>query len=78
MIRAATGLLKPKSERVGADLAGEVEAVGRNVKQFRPGDSVFGAIGASPGAFAEYVCAKEAALVLKPTNLSFEQAVAIQ
>ena len=77
VIRAATGLRKPKSARVGADVAGEVEAVGRNVRQFRPGDSVFGAIGASPGAFAEYVCAKEDALVLKPANLTFEQAAAV-
>ena len=77
VIRAATGLRKPKSARVGADVAGEVEAVGSNVRQFRPGDSVFGAIGTSPGAFAEYVCAKEDALVLKPANLTFEQAAAV-
>ena len=77
VIRAATGLRKPKSARVGADVAGVVEAVGINVNQFRPGDSVFGAIGTSPGAFAEYVCAKEDALVLKPENLTFEQAAAV-
>ncbi len=77
VIRVATGLRKPKSARVGADVAGEVEAVGSNVRQFRRGDSVFGAIGTSPGAFAEYVCAKEDALVLKPVNLTFEQAAAV-
>ena len=77
VIRVATGLRKPKSARVGADVAGKVEAVGSNVRQFRPGDSVFGAIGTSPGAFAEYVCAKEDALVLKPANLTFEQAAAV-
>ena len=77
VIRATTGLRKPKVARVGADVAGEVEAVGSNVRQFRSGDSVFGAIGTSPGAFAEYVCAKEDALVLKPANLTFEQAAAV-
>ena len=77
VIRAATGLRKPKNARVGADVAGEVEAVGSNVTRLRPGDSVFGAIGTSPGAFAEYVCAKEDALVLKPANLTFEQAAAV-
>ena len=48
------GLLKPKDTRLGADVAGRVEAVGRNVKQFKPDDEVFGSIG--HGAFAEYVC----------------------
>ncbi len=69
------GLLKPKYTRLGADIAGRVEAVGRNVKQFRPGDEVFGDIG--HGGFAEYVCAPESRLALKPANLSFEEAAAV-
>ena len=69
------GLLKPKNTRLGADIAGRVEAVGRNVKQFRPDDEVFGDIG--HGGFAEYACAPENALVLKPAHSSFEEAAAI-
>ncbi len=69
------GLLKPKDTRLGADIAGRVEAVGRNVKQFRPGDEGFGDI--SHGSFAEYVCAHEDALALKPAKMTFEQAVAV-
>src|SRR3972149_3723536 len=69
------GLLKPKNTRLGADIAGRVEAVGRNVKQFRPGDEVFGDIG--HGGFAEYTCAPESRLALKPANLSFEEAAAV-
>ena len=76
-IRIATGLGKPKTERLGADLAGEVEATGRNVTQFKSGDAVFGAIGLKPGAFAEYACAHEDALAPKPANLTFEQAAAV-
>jgi NADPH:quinone reductase-like Zn-dependent oxidoreductase len=69
------GLLKPKNTRLGADIAGRVEAVGRNVKQFRPNDEVFGDIG--HGGFAEYACAPESRLALKPANLSFEEAAAV-
>jgi NADPH:quinone reductase-like Zn-dependent oxidoreductase len=68
------GLLKPKNTRLGADIAGRVEAFGRNVKQFKPGDEVFGMV---RGGFAEYACAPENALVLKPSNLSFEEAAAV-
>jgi NADPH:quinone reductase-like Zn-dependent oxidoreductase len=68
------GLLKPKNTRLGADIAGRVEAVGRNVKQFQPDDEVFGMI---QGGFAEYACAPENALALKPANSSFEEAAAI-
>jgi NADPH:quinone reductase-like Zn-dependent oxidoreductase len=68
------GLINPKVPRLGADLAGVVEAVGQSVTQFRPGDAVFGNIFA--GSFAEYACASETALVLKPANLSFEEAAA--
>ncbi len=77
--RAATGLLKPKRKILGADLAGRVEAVGRNVNQFQPGDEVFGdtfgRLGL--GAFAEYVCVPENGLVLRPTSTTFEEAAAV-
>ncbi len=68
------GLRKPKITRPGVDLAGQVEAVGRNVTQFKPGDAVFGVC---QGAFAEYVCAIEDKLALKPANISFEDAAAV-
>src|SRR3989440_5746112 len=72
------GLLKPKHTILGAAMAGRVEAVGRNVKQFQPGDEIFGDLTKCGwGAFAEYVCAREDALVLKPANVTFEQAAAI-
>jgi NADPH:quinone reductase-like Zn-dependent oxidoreductase len=72
------GLLKPKNTILGADIAGRVEAVGRNVKQFQPGDEVFGDIaGCGNGGFAEYVSVPENALALKPANLSFEEAAAV-
>jgi NADPH:quinone reductase-like Zn-dependent oxidoreductase len=72
------GLLKPKHKILGADIAGRVEAVGRNVRQFQTGDDVFGDIFACGlGGFAEYVCARENALVLKPANISFEEAAAV-
>jgi NADPH:quinone reductase-like Zn-dependent oxidoreductase len=78
LIRLTGGLLKPKNHRLGADVAGQVEAVGSAVKQFKPGDEVFGEIGAwGNGAFAEYVCVPERAFALKPANLSFEQAAAV-
>ncbi len=71
------GLLKPKNTILGADIAGRVEAVGRNVTQFQPGDEVFGDLsGSGFGGFAEYVCASEDALALKPANISFEEAAA--
>jgi NADPH:quinone reductase-like Zn-dependent oxidoreductase len=72
--RLGGGLRRPKDPRLGADLAGRVEAVGKNVTEFRPGDEVFGAIGA--GAFAEYACTREKNLARKPANLSFELAAA--
>ena len=68
------GYLKPKNTRLGIDVAGQVEAVGENVKRFRPGDEVFGC---RNGAFAEYVCAREGLLVLKPAHISYEQAAAV-
>jgi NADPH:quinone reductase-like Zn-dependent oxidoreductase len=72
------GLLKPKNQILGADIAGRVEAVGRNVKQFQPGDEVFGDIsGSGSGGFAEYACARENALALKPASMTFEEAAAV-
>src|SRR6266852_5235792 len=73
-LRLMTGLRKPKNTRLGVDVAGQVEAVGRNVTQFKPGDEVFGACRA---AFAEYVCASESRLVMKPNKVTFEQAASI-
>jgi NADPH:quinone reductase-like Zn-dependent oxidoreductase len=78
LIRFMSGLLKPKYKILGAAVAGRVEAVGRNVTQFQPGDEVFGDLSECGfGAFAEYVAASESALVQKPSNLSFEQAAAV-
>ena len=71
VLRLMTGLRKPKDSRVGTDVAGQVEAVGRNVTQFKPGDEVFGVC---KGAFAEYACTSEARLATKPASVSFEQA----
>jgi len=74
MVRIMAGLGKPKDPRLGVDLAGQVEAVGRNVTQFKPGDKVFGSC---RGAFAEYACTSESALVTKPDNVTFEQAASV-
>jgi NADPH:quinone reductase-like Zn-dependent oxidoreductase len=69
------GLRKPKDPRLGVDMAGQVEAVGKNVTQFKPGDEVFGG---RTGAFAEYVCARaDRAVALKPANITFEQAASV-
>ncbi|MFI5166110.1 MAG: NAD(P)-dependent alcohol dehydrogenase [Thermoanaerobaculales bacterium] len=73
-LRMLAGLRKPKDTRLGVDVAGQVEAVGRNVTQFKPGDDVFGSC---RGAFAEYACTSESALVVKPNTVTFEQAAAV-
>ena len=83
--RLVTGLRKPREARLGVDVAGQVEAVGRNVSRFKAGDEVFGVCITDPnasalrvwipqGAFAEYACAHQSALVMKPDNVTFEQA----
>ncbi|MCB0126197.1 MAG: NAD(P)-dependent alcohol dehydrogenase, partial [Caldilineaceae bacterium] len=78
LIRLGAGLRKPKKKFLGADVAGQVEAVGSNVTQFQPGDEVFGDLARYGfGAFAEYVAAPEDAFVLKPANLTFAQAAAV-
>ena len=75
IVRTDSGLGAPENPRLGVDFAGTVEAVGKNVKRFRPGDEVFGG---RTGAFAEYVRVREdRALVLKPANVTFEQAAAV-
>ena len=72
--RAMFGLRKPADTRLGHDVAGRVEAVGKNVTQFKPGDEVFGTC---RGALAEYACASERALVKKPPGVSFEEAASV-
>jgi NADPH:quinone reductase-like Zn-dependent oxidoreductase len=75
LVRLMTGgLRKPRLTRPGVDVAGQVEAVGRNVTQFKPGDEVFGVC---RGALADYACATEDGLALKPANISFEEAAAV-
>jgi NADPH:quinone reductase-like Zn-dependent oxidoreductase len=78
LMRLWSGLLKPKHPILGAAVAGQVEAVGRNVKRFQPGDEVFGDLSeCGRGGFAEYVCVSEDALAPKPANVTFEQAAAV-
>ncbi|WP_059172540.1 NAD(P)-dependent alcohol dehydrogenase [Bacillus sp. FJAT-27445] len=78
LARFAFGLLKPKYPIPGGDIAGRVEAVGKGVKLFKPGDEVFGDLsGSGWGGFAEYVTASEQALAPKPSNLSFEEAASV-
>jgi NADPH:quinone reductase-like Zn-dependent oxidoreductase len=74
IVRAMTGLVRPKVARLGADLAGRVESVGRGAGRFKPGDEVYGT---SRGAFAEYACAPEGRLAPRPSTLTFEQAAAV-
>ncbi|MFL6590027.1 MAG: NAD(P)-dependent alcohol dehydrogenase [Chthoniobacterales bacterium] len=71
LARPFSGMRKPKDTRFGIDCAGTVEAVGKNVTEFKPGDEVFGA---ANGSIAEYVCASEKTFVIKPDNITFEQA----
>jgi len=74
--RLTFGLTKPKKIIPGIDIAGKVEAIGKNVKDFKPGDEVFGDSGWG-GAFAEYVCVSENRVVIKPSNISFEEGASI-
>ena len=76
--RLVAGVMKPKYKIIGNDIAGTVEAVGRNVTRFKRGDEVFGEVSRCGfGAYAEYVVARESALALKPANLSFEETAAL-
>jgi NADPH:quinone reductase-like Zn-dependent oxidoreductase len=92
IFRIVFGLRKPEATRPGrpgVDVAGQVEAVGRNVTHFKPGDEVFGVCISNPqasgvkvwvhhqGSFAEYACVRESTLVLKPNNVTFEQAASV-
>jgi NADPH:quinone reductase-like Zn-dependent oxidoreductase len=74
VIRLVAGLRRPRREIPGLDIAGQVESVGQNVRQFRPGDEVFGWC---KGAFAEYACAAENDLLTKPANLTPEESAAV-
>ena len=75
IMRIGVGLRKPKETRLGVDYAGTIEAVGKNVTNFKPGDEVYGG---RTGAFAEYLCARAAgSLALKPAKLSFEEAASV-
>jgi NADPH:quinone reductase-like Zn-dependent oxidoreductase len=71
------GLLKPRRQILGSDIAGRVEMAGSNKRQFQPGDEVFGDILEHMGGFAEYVCARGRALALKPASMTFEEVAAI-
>lgn len=76
--RLGFGILKPKHHILGTEFAGEIEAVGKDVTRFKPGDAVFAASGIHFGAHAEYICLPEdGAVAIKPTNVSFEEAAAI-
>lgn len=75
VVRILAGLLKPKRKILGVDVAGRVEAVGGKVTQFQPGDEIFGST--NLGAFAEYLCVPEDGVVLKPANLTYEEAAAV-
>ena len=76
--RLVAGLRRPKFKTIGTDIAGRVEAVGRTVTRFRPGDDVFGELSRCGfGAYAEFAAAPETALALKPANLSFEEAATL-
>jgi NADPH:quinone reductase-like Zn-dependent oxidoreductase len=74
VVRIFAGLVKPKRKILGADMAGRVEAVGGKVTQLQPGDEIFGN---KSGAFAEYLCVPEDGVVLKPANLTYEEAAAV-
>lgn len=74
LVRMGGGLRKPKNTRLGADMAGQIEAVGKDVTLFKPGDTVYGV---GDGAYAEYACASEDNLATKPANMTFEEAAAV-
>jgi NADPH:quinone reductase-like Zn-dependent oxidoreductase len=75
--RLLNGILKPKRKILGSDIAGQIETVGKNVTRFKTGDEVYGDLSGRWGGFAEYTCAPEKALALKPATMSFEEAAAI-
>jgi NADPH:quinone reductase-like Zn-dependent oxidoreductase len=78
LVRLASGLFKPRNTALGLDIAGQVEAVGGKIIEFKPGDEVFGDAGVrGQGGFAEYVSVPESVLALKPGKLTFEEAAAV-
>ena len=75
--RLMSGFSKPKRQIIGSDIAGRIESVGSSVTKFKPGDEIYGDLSGRWGGFAEYVCASEDALALKPATMTFEEAAAI-
>ncbi len=75
--RMMNGVFKPGKKILGSDVAGKITAVGKNIKTFKPGDDVYGDLSGKWGGFAEYVCANEKSVVLKPADMSFDEAAAI-
>ena len=75
--RMLNGLRKPKRKILGSDIAGRIDSIGKNITQFKPGDEVYGDLSGRWGGFAEYVCAQEKTLALKPPGMSFNEAAAI-
>lgn len=75
--RLLNGLLKPKRKILGSDVAGRIEEIGKNVTRFKTGDEVYGDLSGTWGGFAEYVCANEQTVALKPASMTFEEAAAI-